>query len=67
MTTRSKSVLKPGLLAGCALALLASAALAQSWGPYNADFPAGGDGLSRPLAGAGEGQTLPAGAPWSLS
>ncbi len=67
MTTRSKSVLKPGLLAGCALALMASAALAQSWGPYNADFPAGGDGLSRPLAGASEGQALPAGAPWSLS
>ncbi|AYV47605.1 glycoside hydrolase family 2 [Caulobacter flavus] len=64
MKTRSKSV----LVAGCALVLLAPlAAVAQGWGPYNAEFPAGGDGLSRPLAGAAEGQTLPAGAPWSLS
>ena len=64
MKTRSKSV----LAAGCALALLAPlAASAQVWGPYNAEFPAGGDGLSRPLAGASAGETLPAGAPWSLS
>jgi hypothetical protein len=67
MTTRSKSAPRAGLLAGCALALLGSVAVAQTWGPYNAEFPAGGDGLWRPLAGATEGQTLPAGAPWSLS
>lgn len=64
MKTRSKSV----LAAGCALALLAPlTASAQVWGPYNAEFPAGGDGLSRPLAGAAAGEALPAGAPWSLS
>ena len=67
MTTRSKSAPKLALLAGCAMALLASVAVAQSWGPYNAEFPAGGDGLSRALAGTSEGQVLPAGAPWSLS
>jgi len=64
MKSRSKSV----LVAGCALALLAPlTASAQGWGPYNAEFPAGGDGLSRPLAGAAADQTLRAGAPWSLS
>lgn len=64
MNARWKSV----LVAGCALALLAPlTASGQVWGPYNAEFPAGGDGLSRPLAGAAQGEVLPAGGPWSLS
>ena len=52
------------LLATCA-ALLAAPVLAQTpsvYGPYNADLPRGGDGLSKPLAG----DPLPAGGSWSL-
>ena len=56
------------LLAASALTLaFAGQAFGQSaWGPYNAQFPAGGDGLSRPLPGKGKDDVLPAGAPWSI-
>ena len=49
------------LLASCA-ALVAASAAAQTYGPYNADLPRGGDGLTKPLSGA----PLPAEGPWSL-
>ncbi len=48
------------LLASCA-ALVAGSASAQTYGPYNADLPRGGDGLAKPLAAA-----LPAEGAWSL-
>jgi hypothetical protein len=48
------------LLASCAVLIAASAA-AQTYGPYNADLPRGGDGLAKPLAAA-----LPAEGAWSL-
>jgi len=57
------------LLAASALTLaFAGQAFGQSaaWGPYNAEFPAGGDGLSRPLPGKGKDDVLPAGAPWTI-
>jgi hypothetical protein len=56
------------LLAASALSLaMASQAFAQeAWGPYNAEFPAGGDSLSRSLAGKTKDDVLPAGAPWSI-
>jgi hypothetical protein len=53
------------LLASCA-ALLAASAAAQTYGPYNADLPRGGDGLAKPLAGTAAGATLPAQGPWTL-
>ena len=53
-------LLKTALLASCA-ALAAASAAAQTYGPYNADLPRGGDGLSKPLAAP-----LPAEGPWSL-
>jgi hypothetical protein len=68
MTTLRQRLLKTALLAATALTLAApvAAAAQAAWGPYNADFPAGGGGLSRPLAGKTEGDVLPAGGPWSI-
>jgi hypothetical protein len=69
MTTTHRPLSRTLLLAASALALtLSSAAFAQDggWGPYNAEFPAGGDGLSRPLPGKVEGDVLAAGGPWSI-
>lgn len=51
------------LLTSCAV-LVAGGAFAQTpsaYGPYNADLPRGGDGLSKPLAGAPSAE-----GPWSL-
>jgi hypothetical protein len=65
MTTKSaRRISRLSLLSACAL-LVAPPALAQTasvYGPYNADLPRGGDGLSKPLAG----NPLPAQGPWSL-
>jgi hypothetical protein len=70
MTTIGRRLFKTALLTASALALGAAPVLAKAqdaaWGPYNADFPAGGDGLSRPLAGKADGDVLPAGGPWSI-
>ena len=68
MTTLRQRLFKTALLAATALTLAApvAAAAQAAWGPYNADFPAGGGGLSRPLAGKTEGDILPAGGPWSI-
>lgn len=69
MTILHRRIIKAALLAASALTITAPfSASAQdgAWGPYNADFPAGGDGLSRPLAGKAEGDVLPAGGPWSI-
>lgn len=68
MKIQAASVSRMALLAASALALSLSGPAfgQQSWGPYNAEFPAGGDGLSRPLAGKAEGDVLPAGGAWSL-
>ncbi len=69
MTTLRRRLFKTALLAATALAMAApvvAGAQDAGWGPYNADFPAGGDGLSRPLAGKAEGDVLPAGGPWSI-
>jgi beta-galactosidase/beta-glucuronidase len=57
------------LLATGAVALtMSNAAFAQNggWGPYSAEFPAGGDGLSRSLPGKTDGDVLPAGGVWSI-
>ncbi|MBO9558316.1 MAG: glycoside hydrolase family 2 [Caulobacter sp.] len=54
--------LRLSVLATC-VALVAAPVYAQSvYGPYNADLPRGGDGLSKSLSGA----SLPADGPWSL-
>ncbi|PIB89901.1 LamG-like jellyroll fold domain-containing protein [Caulobacter sp. FWC2] len=68
MTTLRQRLFKTALLAATALTLATpvAAAAQAAWGPYNADFPAGGGGLSRPLAGKAEGDILPAGGPWSI-
>uniref|UniRef100_B0T7S3 Glycoside hydrolase family 2 sugar binding n=1 Tax=Caulobacter sp. (strain K31) TaxID=366602 RepID=B0T7S3_CAUSK len=68
MTTLRQCLLKTALLAATALTLAAPVAVAAqvAWGPYNADFPAGGDGLSRPLAGKVQGDVLQAGGSWSI-
>lgn len=61
---------KVALLTAAALCL-GQAGLAQTpakvFGPYNADLPAGGDQLVKPLADLPAGSTLPADGPWSLS
>jgi len=53
------------------LALMWAGAPTVSWGqvygPYNAEFPAGGGGLVRPLPGLGPDTVLPAGEAWTLS
>jgi hypothetical protein len=55
------------LLAVGALALATSgSACAQTAGPFNATFPAGGDEIARDLPGLPAGSTLPADAPWTL-
>lgn len=54
------------LMISTAALSLASGALAQTpsnVGPYNAEFPAGGDGLTKPL---GADQARQAGGPWTL-
>lgn len=63
MTTPARRISRLSLLTSCAL-MLASAAPAQAssvYGPYNADLPRGGDGLTKPLAAS-----LPADGPWTL-
>jgi hypothetical protein len=40
---------------------------AQTAGPFNATFPAGGDEIARDLPGRPSGSTLPSDAPWTLS
>jgi creatinine amidohydrolase/Fe(II)-dependent formamide hydrolase-like protein len=63
MTTLARRMSRLSLLASCAL-LAASAASAQApsvYGPYNADLPRGGDGLTKPLAAS-----LPAEGAWTL-
>jgi len=54
----------------CAVVLIAllsaGQASTQALGPYNAEFPAGGDGLTRRLPGIGESAVLPAGEAWTL-
>ena len=57
---RTSHRMRLALLASCATLVAASAA-AQTYGPYNADLPRGGDGLAKPLAAP-----LPAEGPWSL-
>ena len=42
-------------------------AWSQVYGPYNAEFPAGGGGLVRPLPATDPGAVLPANEPWTLS
>ena len=53
------------------LAVLWTGAPVRSWGqvygPYNAEFPAGGGGLLRPLPGLGPDASLPAGEAWTVS
>jgi hypothetical protein len=44
-----------------------AASWGQVYGPYNADFPAGGGGLLRPLPELGPDVLLPANEPWTLS
>jgi len=56
-------------LAGVVVLIALSAtgqAAAQPLGPYNAEFPAGGDGLTRSLPGIAAGAVLPAGEAWTL-
>ncbi|PZR35464.1 LamG-like jellyroll fold domain-containing protein [Caulobacter segnis] len=64
------SAFKLALLAASALAL-SQAAFAQvtppAYGPYNADLPAGGDQLIKPIATPQAGPTLPADGAWTLS
>jgi hypothetical protein len=56
------------LLAAGTLALATSGpGSAQTVGPFNATFPAGGDEIARDLPGLPAGSTLPANAPWTLS
>lgn len=68
MKTQRASRVKAMAMAMCVLGLVVAApSLAQErWGPYNAEFPAGGDGLSRPLDGRAAGEMLAAAGPWSL-
>jgi len=56
------------MLAASVLTLISAGPVAAQtvWGPYNAEFPAGGDSLSRPLAGKTREDLLPAGAAWSI-
>jgi beta-galactosidase/beta-glucuronidase len=63
-TKFARRMLRLSLLATCAVlvALPAAAQTSSVYGPYNADLPRGGDGLSKPLAG----NRLPAEGPWSL-
>ena len=44
-----------------------AASWGQAYGPYNAEFPAGGGGLVRPLPGLAPDVVLPATEPWTLS
>jgi len=60
MTTKFARLRLP-LVAACAV-LMASPAAAQTYGPYNADLPRGGDGLTKFLAG----NPIPAQGSWSL-
>lgn len=50
-----------------ALAAAPTPLSAQTAGPFNATFPAGGDEIARDLPGLASGTLLPAGAPWTLS
>ncbi|EJL27803.1 beta-galactosidase/beta-glucuronidase [Caulobacter sp. AP07] len=67
MTTFARRISRLSLLASCALLLTAQAHAQTSsvYGPYNADLPRGGDGLTRPLAGPSP-TPLPAEGPWTL-
>ncbi|WP_419252743.1 glycosyl hydrolase 2 galactose-binding domain-containing protein [Caulobacter sp. ErkDOM-YI] len=50
-----------------AMTATAGSGLAQTAGPFNFTFPAGGDEIARDLPGFAAGAVLPADSPWSLS
>ena len=63
-------MIRSAVMAAMWAALCAGAPMptqAQVYGPYNAEFPAGGGGLVRPLPTLSADVVLPANEPWTLS